>query len=102
VLNDPQMVRYLQALRMCQMSGTKLGHRSFLTCRVCVAYVLDGKVWEFWHGVAFAPQSYDSSVWRVSAGEHHDLRRVAVSNRFNSMQCHKKTRAALHQTRIND
>jgi len=50
--------RYLQALRMCQVSGRKLGHFDWSVYRGCTTYVLDGKVWQFHCGVILGPQDY--------------------------------------------
>jgi hypothetical protein len=55
-------IRYLQALRMCQVHGTKLGHFNCHPYRGSATYVLDGKVWQFNCGVILGPQDY--FVWR--------------------------------------
>jgi len=80
VLNHPQMVHYLQCLRMCQVAGTKLGHRHLpYGGHVCVAYVVDGQVWEFCKGTVMNREPYVSSNWRLSVGERQDLRRLRTT-----------------------
>jgi hypothetical protein len=51
-------IRYLQALRMCQVTGTKLGHFDHGPYKQSATYVLDGKVWQFNCGVILGPVSY--------------------------------------------
>jgi CubicO group peptidase (beta-lactamase class C family) len=55
--------KYHQALRMCQVSGIRMG----LAERVdgtWVYYLCDGKMWRFRKGRVVGPLPYDGTLWR--------------------------------------
>jgi hypothetical protein len=55
--------RFHSSLRMCQVSGIRMGTASRID-GVWVYYVLDGKLWRFRQGRVVGPLRFDGTLWR--------------------------------------